>query len=279
MKAVVVKSPHSLAVESMPDPKPGPGEIVLRVSACGICGSDLKLHQMGLMPPGTVMGHEFSGEVMESAHGFRPGDRVCALPSISCGQCQRCRSGLGAYCMRQRSIGLVTAPGAYAEYVAVAARHAVKLPDAVDSELGALVEPLAVGLHAVAVARLRPGEIALVTGAGPIGLSVLVWARHFGARHVIVSEKSEGRRKMAERLGATEVVDPSSGGTERALGRIAPDGPDVVFEAVGAPGLIQETIGSVRFRGRIVVVGLCMGPDTIRPLPAVLKEASIHFVI
>jgi (R,R)-butanediol dehydrogenase/meso-butanediol dehydrogenase/diacetyl reductase len=224
------------------------------------------------------MGHEFSGEVVESGHGFRSGERVCALPSLSCGECQRCRSGLGAYCPRQRSIGLGTAPGAFAEYVAVSARHAIRLPSGMPVELGALVEPLAVGLHAVATARLRPGAVVAILGAGPIGLAILVWARHFGARHVIVCEPSPGRRQLADDLGASEVAAPG-GDFLGALGRLAPDGPDTVFEAVGAPGLIQQAVGSVGFRGRVIIAGVCNQPDTIAPLASILKEASLHFVL
>ena len=162
MRAVVVEGRRSFTVEPVPDPTPGPGELILRVAACGICGSDLHLHQDGVLPRGSIMGHEFSGEVVEGRHGFQAGEPVCALPSLSCGECQRCRSGLGAYCPRQRSIGLGTAPGAFAEYVAISARHAVRLPAGIPLELGALVEPLAVGLHAVATAGLRPGAVVAI---------------------------------------------------------------------------------------------------------------------
>jgi (R,R)-butanediol dehydrogenase/meso-butanediol dehydrogenase/diacetyl reductase len=281
MKAVVVTGPRALAVESVPDPQPGAGEVVLRVVACGICGSDLHAHQMGILPKGAVMGHEFAGEVMESGHGWKAGDRACALPAISCGRCERCLTGLGVFCTHgMKGIGLGQWPGAYAEYIAVSPHHMIRLPSGVDAQRGALAEPLAVGLHAVNVAKLRAAENVLVLGAGPIGLSTLLWARHFGARTVIVSEKSPGRRAMAERLGATAVVDPADGGAMlRTTAALAPDGVDVVVEAVGVPGLIQQAINGVRFRGRVVVVGVCMPPDTIMPFAAITKEASLHFVL
>lgn len=279
MRAVVVAGPRRLAIESVPDPTPGPGQAVLRVSACGICGSDLHLHQAGLLPAGSIMGHEFSGEVVEAAGELRAGERVCALPVLSCGRCQRCRSGLGAYCSGQRALGLGQAAGAFAEYVAVAAHEVVRLPSGVDAAQGALVEPLAVGLHAVGVARVRRGETCLVIGAGPIGLAITLWARHFGAGEVIVSETVPGRRAMAERLGATRVVDPRQEDLAAVLASRISDGAEVVFEAVGAPGLIQQCIEHVRFRGRIVVAGVCITPDTFHPAPAVLKEASLRFVL
>ncbi len=278
MKAVVAHEKGRVAVETVPDPTPQPGELVLRVSACGIRHSDLRMHQMGLIPPGTIMGREFCGEVVESKHGHKAGDRVCALPSISCGECERCRSGLGAYCPKQKAIGLGEANGALAEYVAVVPHETVRLPDGVDSTLGALVEPLAVGLHAVNVGRIRRGETCLVIGAGPVGLATALWTRHFGAGRVMVSELTPARRDLAKKMGSTTVLDPRAPGLEMTLAELAPNGPDVVFEAVGAPGVIQESIDRACFRGRVVVAGACFAEDTIQPLHATLKEVSVLFV-
>jgi (R,R)-butanediol dehydrogenase/meso-butanediol dehydrogenase/diacetyl reductase len=277
MQALVVGSGGELGVASVPDPTPGPDELVLRVGACGICGSDLSLHRRGLLRPGSVMGHEFCGEVMDSGHGFRAGERVCALPMLSCGACARCRSGLGAYCEKQRILGMGAAPGAFAEYVAVSAHEAVRLPDAVGDEAGALVEPLAVALHGVRVGRVRRGDGCLVLGAGPIGLAAVVWARHFGAGPVLVCEPSGARRALAERLGADAAVAP--GELEAALARLLPGGASVAVEAVGVPGMVQRALDSIRFRGRVVVAGACFGPDTFQPLPALGREASLHFVL
>jgi (R,R)-butanediol dehydrogenase/meso-butanediol dehydrogenase/diacetyl reductase len=279
MRAVVSKSPGELVVENVPEPKPAPGQAVLRVLACGICGSDLHLHQHKLLPPGSIMGHEFCGEVMESVGGLRAGERVCAIPNLSCGTCERCRSGLGAYCTTQVPIGLGLPNGAFAEYVAIAAHEAIRVPEGVGTDLAALVEPLAVGVHAVNAGRMRRGERCLVVGAGPIGLAIALWARHFGAREVIVSERAAGRRALAERLGATRVVDPQREDLAALLERAAPGGPDVVFEAVGAPGLIEDCVARVRFRGRVVVAGVCVGPDSITPLAGILKEAQLQYVL
>jgi 2-desacetyl-2-hydroxyethyl bacteriochlorophyllide A dehydrogenase len=279
MRAVVSRTPGELVLEEVPEPRPALGQAVLRVLACGICGSDLHVHQHKLLPPGSIMGHEFCGEVIESANGLRAGERVCAIPNLSCGACDRCRSGLGAYCATQQPIGLGLANGAFAEYVAIAAHEAVRVPDGVSTESAALVEPLAVGLHALNASRMRRGERCLVVGAGPIGLAIALWARHFGAREVIVSERASGRRALAERLGATCVVDPQRDDLTSELERAAPGGPDVVFEAVGAPGLIEECVGRVRFRGRVVVAGVCMGADSITPLAGILKEAQLQYVL
>ena len=278
MRAVVSKGPRTLAVESVADPTPRPGECVLRVEGCGICGSDLHLYQGGLLPPGAIMGHEFAGELMESVGDHKAGERFCAIPTLSCGTCARCVTGLSAFCTNgSRAIGLGPAPGALAEYVAVAPHNLVKLPAGVGAEPGALVEPLAVGLHAVNVARIRPDEAALVMGAGPVGLAVVLWLRHLGVRTILVSEKSPGRRAVAERLGATAVVEP--GGVLPATQRHAPDGLGVVFEATGVPGLIAQGVNAAAFRGRVVVVGVCNHPDTLFPLAGILKEATVHFVL
>ncbi len=278
MKAVVAREHGQLAVETVPDPTPRPGELVLRVSACGLSRSDLRMHQLGLIPPGSILGHEFCGEVVESRHGHRAGDRVCALPSISCGECNRCRSGLGAYCTRSRAIGSGGSDGALAEYVTVAPHATVRLPAGVDSTLGALVEPLAVGLHAVNTGRIRRGDTCLVIGAGPVGLAASLWARHFGAGRVMVSETAPARRALAARMGATALLDPCAPGLDSMLAELAPEGSDLVFEAAGGPGVIQEAIARARFRGRVVVAGLCFSADTIQPLAANFKEVTLSFV-
>ncbi len=279
MRAVVSRTPGELVVEDVPEPKPGPGQAVLRVLACGICGSDLHLHQHKLLPPGSIMGHEFCGEVVEAAGALRAGDRVCAIPNLSCGACDRCRSGLGAYCTTQTPIGLGLPNGAFAEYVAIAAHEAVRVPESVSTDLAALVEPLAVGVHAVNASRMRRGDRCLVVGAGPIGLAIALWARHFGAREVIVSERAAGRRALAEQLGATRVVDPVNEDLSAVLERSAPGGPDLVFEAVGAPGLIADCVARVRFRGRVIVAGVCLDADAITPLAGIVKEAQLQFVL
>jgi len=277
MKALVCRD-KKLAIETIPDPEPGPGQLILRVESCGICGTDLSLQKAGVLADGTVMGHEFAGEVLESGHGFKAGERVCALPMLSCGRCNRCKSGLGAFCQKVLLMGVGPAQGAFAELVPIAAHETVRLPAQLRPQDGALVEPMAVALHAARTARVRPGEGVVVLGAGPIGLAAVVWARHFGASQVLVSDRVPERREMAERLGATGTAEPGPALDDLLATRI-PEGADVVIEAVGAPGLIQQALAAMRFRGRVVVAGVCMGPDTIQPFPAITKEASVHFVL
>ncbi len=285
MKAAVFQGlGQALTIEERPEPKPGPGEIVLRVRSCGICGSDL--HAADLppgLPPGTVMGHEFAGEVVEVGADakalWKPGDRVCALPAIGCGKCRACLSGDVILCPSLRGTGLGQVPGAYAEYVLAGAAESLRLPAGVTYREGALVEPLSVGLHAVNTAKLEPGERVMVIGAGPIGLAVTAWARFFGARCVVVNERAPGRLALAEKFGATAVADVSKDDAVAVFTREAGGPPDVIFECVGAPGLLQQCIGMVRPRGRVVVVGVCMQMDSIFPVMAIIKEIELRFVV
>lgn len=285
MKAAVLREARKvLEIEEVPDPTPAPGELILKVESCGVCGSDLHVSDLpGALPGGTVMGHEFSGVVAEvgreAAQRFQVGERVCAMPFIGCGRCGPCLTGDASRCPSIRTTGLGQIPGAYAEYVRVGQHEALRLPESVGHRQGAMVEPLAVGLHAVEKAQLAPGANVLVLGAGPIGLTVALWSRLFGAREILVSEKAAGRRDLAARFGATDAIDPASEDIAAAFTKRAGAPPDVVFECVGVPGLIQESISLARDRGRVVVVGVCVVPDTIVPGIAILKELDLRFAV
>ncbi len=278
MKAALFEAPgRPLVVADVPEPAPGPGELVLRVTACGICGSDLHLSEvrggggMHALPAGAVMGHEFAGVVVAAGREVRDvwpiGARVTALPYVGCGTCPACLAGVGR-CARAVELGLGRLPGAYAEYVRVGARETLALPDAVSDVAGAMVEPLSVGLHAAHVARIERGESVLVIGAGPIGLAVAAWCRFFGARAVVVSDLVPARLERAARLGATACVDARDGDVIGAVKRSTGARPRVVFDCVGVPGSQQLAMDYAPTDGRIVVVGVCMAPDTILPVKA-----------
>ena len=278
-----------LAIETVPDPTPGPGDLVLKVEACGICGSDLhaaEIHEPGAMPPlpaGTVMGHEFSGEIvavgsdMESR--WKIGERVTAMPLIGCGKCLACLSGKGLRCTSCKGIGLGAAAGAYAEYIRVGAYESFRLPEQVDWHAGAMVEPLAVGLHAVNVAKLQPGESVLVIGAGPIGLAVAAWCRFFGARNVIVSDLVKARLDLAADFGATGCIEASREDVVSRAIQLAGSLPGVVFDCVGVPGSQQMAMQYAPVDGRVVVVGVCMKLDQTLPIIAIGKELQVNYVL
>ncbi|MCC6919798.1 MAG: alcohol dehydrogenase catalytic domain-containing protein [Alphaproteobacteria bacterium] len=287
MRAAMFKGVgRPMEVETIDDPTPEPHTLILKVKNCGICGSDLHMtdaHSIMPLAAGNVMGHEFSGEVVAIGSDwkgrFKEGDRVAAFPYISCGKCPACLSG-GAFgmCPEGKGIGLGQSHGGYAELVKIAGTGAHRLPDVVSYEEGALVEPLAVGLHAVDKAQMARGATVLVIGAGPVGLSVMLWARFLGARHVIVSERAAGRREMAAKFGATDMVDPSQPLTEQVM-KIAGKGPDIIFECVGVPGLLNQMINEAPVGATILVAGVCQEMDQILPLTAIVKELRLQFVL
>jgi (R,R)-butanediol dehydrogenase/meso-butanediol dehydrogenase/diacetyl reductase len=279
MRAAVFEAPgRPLVLATVADPTAGPGELVLRVHSAGVCGTDLHLSaEPASAPPGSVLGHEFAGEVVAvgaGVRGWRGGERACALPLIGCGACAACLSGDSLGCEGLRTIGSGDLPGAFAELVRVSAREAFRLSDGMDYDAGALVEPLAVGLHAMRAAALQPGESVLVLGGGPIGLATATWARHLGAADVVVADRLPARRALAGAFGATAAIDASDDAVLASGGL-----PDVVVECVGRPGLLQECVQRVRRRGRIVVVGACMTPDPVVPAIACLKEVEVRFAV
>jgi 2-desacetyl-2-hydroxyethyl bacteriochlorophyllide A dehydrogenase len=290
MKAAVFDAPGKpLTIETVADPTPSDEDLIVKISACGICGSDLHYAQadgtrgMPALPHGAVMGHEFAGIVLDAGRAVRAdwadGTRVTALPTLGCGRCAACLAGAGSRCATGMPIGLGAAPGAYAEFVRVRARETLRVPESVDDRHAATVEPLAVGLRAVRAAALERGDDVLVLGAGPIGLAVAAWCRFFGARRVIVSDLVPSRLASAEAMGATDAIDGGAKDVAARITSISPAGPRVVFECVGLPGLQQLAINHAAVDGRVVIVGVCMEIDRIMPIQALVKELTIKYVL
>lgn len=277
MKAAIFQGVHKpLVIESLPDPTPGPGDVVVKVGLCGICGSDLHISEDPIfgVPAGAVLGHEYSGEVVEVGSGVttvRKGDRLAVFPLESCGACGPCRSGQPAWCDK----GMVVGGGGYGQFSRVAEHQCVRMPSGVSLADGALVEPLAVSLHAVNVSKMRSGARVLVVGAGPIGLATVFWARRMGAGKIAVTASSTRRAELAMEMGASVFMEPEDNGPE-AVSRALGGPPEVVFECVGKPGLIQKCVDHVAARGTVVIVGLCTMPDTINPFAVVSKECVIQ---
>ena len=267
MKAAVFKERgQPLAIEELADPTPGPGQVVVQVGRCGICGSDLHVtHEpANLAPTGKVLGHEYAGEVIAIGAGVervRAGDNVAVMPLSSCGQCANCLNGEPAWCAQRMIDG-----GGYAEFSLTHERQCIKLPSTLSMQDGALVEPMAVGLHAVAQSGLGPGDNVLVYGAGPIGLATIFWLKRMGAGQIAVTARSTQRKELALNMGADLFVEPSDD----------PPAAAIVFECVGASGLLQQSILSVRMRGTVVVAGLCFHADSIVPAAMVVREARIQ---
>ena len=287
MKAAIYDAPGlPLRIAEVPDPRPGPGQAVIRVSACGVCGSDLHATtpEGDLARRGAVLGHEVTGEIVEIGPdpvGDRTvGDRVYAIPLGSCGRCPHCRLDRPERCPNQLSFGALgpdEPDGAYAEYLTVSLSDLLAVPDHIGMDVAALCEPLATGLMCVRQAQLEIGHRVLILGAGPIGLAATVWARFLGTRRVVVAERVEHRRELAIRLGATDTIDAGSGvDVAEQFAELTGAEPDAVIEAVGRPGMLNAAIAAVRPHGTVVTGGVCMEPDSFDHLLAYMKEPQIR---
>ena len=286
MKAAIFEAAGKpLAVRNVERPTLGINELLLKVAFTGICGSDLHAAEPpGALLSGTIMGHEFTGEVVQSTSpDWRIGERVAANPLWVCEICEgggKCHTGRDPACANSCFMGFKPeVPGAYADYVRIRASQAFRLPDAVSLRDGALMEPLAVARHAVDACGGMTGDSVLVIGGGPIGLGVLLMAIDAGAAQVIVSEPDANRRACALQLGAAAVIDPTTEDLPSAMVRIGIGPPDIVFECVGAPGFLQQTIDVMATRARAVIVGVCMTEDRLMPRAAIRKEATLRFAL
>lgn len=277
MRAAIFKSAgRPLEIEELPDPRPGPGEAVIACARCGICGSDIHMtsgHAMDY-PAGTVLGHEYAGTVVALGAGvsrLRLGDRVTAMPATGCGQCAACVAGYPLGCGAMR--GMI---GGFGQYLRIAEAGALVLPSTLSMEDGALVEPLAVGLHAVRLAGMAPGARVLVLGAGAVGLATIFWARLTGAGRIAAAARSDRRRAAALEMGADGFETLGEGEAER-IAAVLGGPPEIVFEAAGAPGLMQKCVDLVEPGGLVVSLGFCGDPDPITPAAATWKRVTLKF--
>jgi NADPH2:quinone reductase len=264
--AAVIDKPNEIHVGQVPDPTPGPGEVVVRVGACGVCGSDLAI-AAGNFPPTPfpiVPGHEFAGEIVALGAGvdyLREGDRVAVDPTLACGHCDWCRVGRGNLCDNWGATG-DTVDGAAAQYVAVPAVNCHRMPAGMTFAQAAVVEPLSCAVHAVAVAPPRLGESVLVVGGGTMGLLTAQLLARGGASRVAVVDRKAERLPVAERFGATLTT------TELAEARDdRPRGYDLVVDATGSPGAIQAGLDAVAKGGRFLVVGVAPPDATVAVSP------------
>jgi threonine dehydrogenase-like Zn-dependent dehydrogenase len=286
MRAAVMRN-SELVVDTLPDPEPAPGEVLVRTLACGICGSDLhaltSAHKVveaardsdapfNLDPSrDLVMGHEFCAEVIDygpdTTGNATPGARVVSMPLLFRGTTIH---GIG-YSNE--------VPGGYGELMVLSASLALPVPNGLSTEHAALTEPMAVGWHAVEKARLEPYDAALVVGCGPVGLAVIAALRLRGVEPIVAADFSPRRRALAERMGAHVVVDPQARPLMDAWREAADLRPAVFFECVGVPGMLLDLMRKAPRGARIVVAGVCMDDDTIRPMLGINKELSLQFVL
>jgi threonine dehydrogenase-like Zn-dependent dehydrogenase len=293
MKAAVYQGPRHVTVERVPIPDIGPADVLIKVHACGICGSDVHSYKSGFyIQPGQIMGHEFMGEAAKvggEVQGIEVGDRVTGFSIGVCGTCYWCQRQQFNLCpdLFKNSTGYGR-PGAFAEFVKIenatlgATIH--KLPPEIDDETGATIEPVSVGVGAVALAGVQPGDKVVVLGAGMIGNACMQAARAAGATVVEVVDVSSVRLEAARRLGATAVFDAREGDALTWVKETIGVGPyhfneggmaDVVIEAAGAPLTIQQSFEMVRSGGTIAFVGLPEGPAPVDTTKIVHKAPHI----
>jgi (R,R)-butanediol dehydrogenase/meso-butanediol dehydrogenase/diacetyl reductase len=283
MKACVFKAIGApLEVVELPDPVAGTGELVVRVKACGICGSDLHAatSAKAKLPAGTIMGHELAGVVDQigaDVTGFEVGDPVVVMSYLACGECASCRAGIGVRCEAMALVGFGEAPGGYAEMIKTRPGSVFKIPKAMSFRAAATVEPLVVGLHGLRRARFQAGETCVIMGAGSIGLMTLLWARFAGARAIVVSELLLDRREVALKLGADAAVDPRMRSPTAAMTRLTGAGPDVIFECIGEAGTMAQAISHAPRGGRVTILGVAMEDDGFPPGLAMSKELDVNF--
>lgn len=308
MRAVVFRN-GDLVVDDVETPKPGAGQVLVKTLNCGICASDVHClhHAEDMMAAARragsnfnmdltrdiVFGHEFAAEVLEygpqTERKFKTGTRVSSIPIAI--------NFVGEQA-QVHPLGFSNElPGGFAQYMLLSEMLLTEIPNGLSAPRAALTEPMAVGIHAVERANLTPKDLPLVVGCGPVGLAVIAALKLKGAEPIVAADFSVARRKLAKEMGAHIVVDPGQDSPYKAWSEAAtPEGfdpkslaaalgmppqprPAIIFECVGAPGVIQQIIQGAPKEARIVVVGVCMTPDTIEPFGALEKQLNVQFVI
>jgi (R,R)-butanediol dehydrogenase / meso-butanediol dehydrogenase / diacetyl reductase len=290
MRALRWHGRRDIRLDDVSEPTAARGEVLIRVAACGICGSDLHEyldgpvyiprapHPLTGVAPPVTLGHEFCGRIVTvgpEVTGVREGDRVAVNPCLLCGACPWCRRGQPNLCARLATLGL-SRDGGFASLVSVPAYGCHVLPPAIDDRAGAFVEPLAVAVHAARRARVAGGERAAIVGGGPVGLLLLQVLRARGLPWIAVVEPREDRRRLARDLGAAAVLDPGAGDPARALAELTGElRADLAFECVGNEKAFATAVRLTGKGGRVVLVGLVPAPVPVNLLALLAHEKEI----
>ena len=285
MKAVYLDKPGVVSVREVKTPKPKPSQVLIRVKACGVCGSDVHFYRSGrigdyVVRKPMILGHECAGEVAgvgRAVKGLKEGDRVTVEPGQTCGKCRHCTSGRYNLCPDVEFLATPPYDGAFCEYFVTRPEYAFKLPDAVDFEEGAMMEPLSVGMHAGFRGQVKAGQSVAVLGAGPIGLVTVQAVRAMGASPIFATDIDPFRLRKAKKLGAAAVVNAKKEDPVEAIRALSDGGVDVVIETAGTTATGQQCIEVVRNGGVVVWVG--MSQETTFPvnvMAAICKEIDIR---
>lgn len=292
MKAALWYGRRDIRVENVPEPRPSAGEAVIRVHRCGICGTDLHEYTSGpqVIPTASphrltghrapiIMGHEFSGEIVDVAQGiegYRIGDRVAIMPLLHCGVCYYCTRGLKHLCESFAAIGLQWYWGGFAEYSLVKEYQLNKISDSLSYEQAACVEPFSLALYGIRRAGLQAGDTVLITGGGPTAVLTMMGCRAAGATRVYVSEVAPSRLQMLKQMGATEVFNPRECQLEKEImERTDGVGVDVAFECTGVESAINQCFRALRKRGTYIQSGLNVGNVRVNPFDWAFKDLTI----
>jgi L-iditol 2-dehydrogenase len=281
MKAAIYPGQgKAIVIETLPDPKPDPDDVIIKVHRCGLCGTDLSMTKGGTWDFGarSQFGHEYAGEIIEvgkDVTAFRVGERISVLPSLACGQCEACRShGNNVLCQAKPGSAMV----GFAELARVPTSVATKMPNTLTMADGALIEPLAISLYGVKFGRIQPGDRVLVLGGGTVALYAIYWARRLGAGRIVAMSRSTRRKDLVLAMGANAFIPYGTseiGEVSEALG----GAPQVVFECVGAEGMLPKAIMHAAQFGRVVSLGFCTAPDPLIPAIGSYKCVSMQFVV
>jgi L-iditol 2-dehydrogenase len=280
MKVALFEKPHSLTVRSKPMRTLLPNEVLVKVQACGVCGTDVHIVEgTSRSTPPVVLGHEFFGvveDVGSAVHGVTTGQRATVDPNISCGVCHFCRRGLVHLCANLQALG-VDLDGGMAEYCFVPAQQIYLLPDGMQSEAAAFVEPVSCAVHGIDKANICAGDTVVIIGGGTIGLIMLQLARNAGASCTILVEPLEQKRRIAAELGADVLLDPTDKNVKIAVMDITNVGADVVIECVGNPQTAQLALEAARRGGTVEFFGVCPIGEKIliEPNQIYFKELTI----
>jgi len=271
MKALVkAKAERGIWMEDIEKPRVGHNDVLIKVKRTAICGTDIHIFKwdewaQATIPVPMAVGHEFSGEIVDmgiEVKGFEIGDRVSAEGHITCGYCRNCRAGRRHLCMNTVGVG-VNRPGAFAEYLAVPAFNAFKLPDAITDEMASILDPLGNATH-TALSFDLVGEDVLITGAGPIGIMAVAIARYAGARHVVITDVNDYRLDLARKMGATRAINVTSttiDETMKELGMV--EGFDVGMEMSGNPQAFRDMLRTMHHGGKVAILGIPPGDMAI----------------
>jgi threonine dehydrogenase-like Zn-dependent dehydrogenase len=282
MKAAFLRQGGSFEVCDTPIPEPGPGHVLVKVSYCGICGSDVHLVEAGMLPLDCILGHEQSGVIAKVGEGVvnvKEGDRVAVMPLDPCMTCGPCRAGDTQLCSEgmSRNYGLGLLPGGFAEYMLAKPSMLFKIPDGLDMATAAINEPWAVAVHGVHMLPLTQDSVVLVMGAGPIGLLTVFALKRAGAKRIYVSEPDLYRAQKASQAGAAKVMNPKKENPAALLPSEEGQAPDIVIDCAGLEDSTQDASATVGPKGTVLVLGVHLGTISLFPLLCFGKEVRLIF--